>query len=152
MSTDKSVDLSLLDRSIDDIEDLPGFGAPVAGTYTLSCTVVTKVVPMKGKDTSCVEAAFEVIECLEKNDPSDEENTPAGTKFSMLFQLENPTALAKMKEFLTPLAVHFGERNLGVLITEHLKEPVIISAVCKRRADKQDADKFYPVVSQVSVA
>jgi hypothetical protein len=70
----------------------------------------------------------------------------------MLFQLGNETAEGKMKELLMPLAAHFGERSLLKLVTDTLKEPVIISATVKRRKDKDDPDKFYPSISNVTVA
>ena len=144
---------SLLDKSIDDIEDLAGFETPVAGMYSLKLYTAVKVVKMSGKDTDCVEANFEVIECLEQNDPG-ELPTKSGTKFSVLFQLGHEISEGKMKELLIPIAAHFGERSMLKLITEVLaqSENVIIVAKVKRRADKTDKEKFYPDVSNVTVA
>lgn len=150
MSNDKSFNLGLLDKSIDDIEDLPGFEVPVAGVYSLKFSTAVKVVKMKGIDKDCVEANFEVIECVEQNDP-EETPTKAGTKFSMLFQLGNDVAEGKMKELLTPIGAHFNVANLGTLVTETCKD-LIITATVKRRADKEDAEKFYPVVTNVMIA
>jgi hypothetical protein len=146
MSNEKSFNLGLLDKSIDDIEDLPGFEVPVNGVYTLKFSTAIKVV----KDKDCVEANFEVIECQEQNDP-EATPTKAGTKFSMLFQLENEIAQGKMKELVMPIAAHFGERNMGKLITETCKD-LIINAKVTRRADKEDKEKFYANVTNVTVA
>ena len=145
--------LTLLDASIDDIEDLAGFEVPIAGMYSLKIHTSVKVVKMVGKDTDCVEAAFEVIECLEQNDPNEHPTKP-GTRFSVLFQLTNEISMGKMKELLMPIAIHFGERNLLNLITKTLvpSENVIICAKVKRRADKTDKEKFYPDISSVTVA
>lgn len=148
---EKQFNLGLLDKSIDDIEDLPGFETPVNGIYTLKLKMGTKVVVMKNTPRDCVEANFEVVECQEQNDPEEKATTP-GTKFSMLFQVDNDIAMGKLKDILTPLAAHYGETNLGKLITETLAEDTIISAKVRRRADKEDKDKFYPDVSQVQVA
>lgn len=136
--------------SIDDIDDLPGFEAPVPGMYSLKFSTSTKVVKMKAGDTDCVEANFEVIECLEQNDPA-QEPTKAGTKFSVLFQMGQEVAMGKLKELLMPIAKHFNESNIGVLITETCKD-LIITAKVARRADKEDKEKFYPVVTNVTVA
>lgn len=140
---------SLLSKSIDDIEDLPGFEVPTPGMYSLKFSTQVKVV----KDRDCVEANFEVIECLEQNDPAEKAAIP-GTKFSMLFQLDNPIAEGKMKELMIPIAEAFGERNMLTLITETcaVSQGVIIAAKVTRRPDKEDKDKFYAVVSQVTLA
>lgn len=136
---------SLLDKSIDDIDDLPGFEVPVNGVYTLKFSTAIKQV----NDKDCVEAAFEVIECQEQNDPN-ETPTKVGTKFSTLFQLGNDIAEGKMKELVMPVAAHFGERNMLKLITDVCKDLIIIAKV-KRRADKQDKDRFYADVSNVVI-
>lgn len=150
MSSDKQFNLGLLDKGIDDIDDLPGFSVPVNGVYSLKFSTAIKVVKMKGIEKDCVEANFEVIECIEQNDPEEAATTP-GTKFSMLFQLGNEIAEGKMKELLTPIASHFGERSLGKLVTETCKD-LIITAKVARRADKEDSEKFYPVVTNVVIA
>lgn len=146
MTQSTSVNLSLLDKSIDDIEDLPGFEVPVNGVYSLKFNTAVKVV----NEVDCVEANFEVIECIEQNDPN-EPATKAGTKFSMLFRLNNDIALGKMKELLVPIAKHFDEGNLLKLITDTCKD-LIIAAKVKRRADKEDKEKFYADVSNVVVS
>lgn len=141
-----SINLSLLDKSIDDIEDLPGFEVPVNGVYSLKFNTAVKVV----NEVDCVEANFEVIEVIEQNDPN-EAPTKAGTKFSMLFRLNNDVALGKMKELLMPIAKHFDEGNLLKLITDTCKD-LVIAAKVKRRADKEDKEKFYADVSNVVVS
>lgn len=138
--------LSLLDKSIDDIDDLPGFEVPVNGIYSLKFNTAVKVV----NEVDCVEANFEVIECVEQNDPNETATKP-GTKFSMLFRLNNDIALGKMKELLIPIAKHFNEGNLLKLITDTCKD-LIISAKVKRRADKEDKEKFYADVSNVVIS
>lgn len=142
---------SLLSKSIDDIEDLAGFEVPYPGMYSLKLSTSVKVVEMKGSPRDCVEVNFEVIECMEKNNSEDPDTKP-GTKFSTLFQLGHEVSEGKMKELLLPIAAHFGVRDMAVLITEICKDGVIVAAKVKRRADKEDKDKFYPDVSQLVVA
>lgn len=139
--------LNLLDKSIDDIEDLPGFAVPHNGLFSLRFS--TSIKTIAGKEA--VEASFEVLEALELNDPStsgDSANKP-GTKFSSLFFLEGDNAemsVARLKELVAPVGEHTGERNLLKLVTEVCKDLVVVGKV-KRRADKQDKEKFYADVS-----
>jgi hypothetical protein len=137
---------NLLDMSIDDIEDLAGFEVPPSGVYTMKFNTAIKQVNNK----DCVEAAFEVIECSEQDDPNAAP-AKAGTKFSTLYFLDNEISMGKMKELLIPVAAHFGERNLQVLVTETCKD-LIVAGKVKRRADKQDKDKFYADVSGLMLA
>lgn len=145
MSATRQFNASLLDKSIDDIEDLAGFEVPVNGLYTLKFTTAIKVVNNK----DAVEANFEVIDCIEQQDPNEVATKP-GTKFSTLFMLDNEIAAGRMKALIAPIAEHFNERNLGTLITETIKDLVVVAKV-KRRADKEDKEKFYADVSGLVV-
>lgn len=149
MTQTHTPNLGLLDMSIDDIDDLPGFEVPVNGVYSLKFWTQVKIVNNK----DCVEQNFEVIECLEQND-AGETATKVGVKFSMLAQLGNEIAEGKMKAIMLPIAAHFGERNMLKLITDTCSQAsgVIITAKVKRRADKEDKDRFYADVSNVVVA
>ena len=142
----KQIDLGLLDKSIDDIDDLAGFEAPVPGYYSLKFSTELKVV----NDKDCVSCNFEVIECLEQNDDSLEP-TKIGTKFNTLHQLENDIALGKLKEMLKPVSQHFGVSNLATLVQETCKD-LIVAGKVKRRKDKTDPDKFYADVGALTVA
>lgn len=144
--SNKQVNLALLDKSIDDIDDLPGFEVPVPGMYTLKFWTELKVV----NDKDCVSCNFETIECLEQND-AEEPPTKSGTKFNTLHQVENDIAMGKLKELLVPVSQHFGVSNVATLVTETCKEPLIVVAKVKRRKDKNDADKFYADVSGLQV-
>lgn len=146
---------ALLDMSIDDIEDLPGFAVPANGTYSLKMATALKVV----NDNTCIETNFEVLEALELNEPDEVENDPEmakasspGTKFSMLTQVENDIAMGKFKAMIASVADHFGERNLLKLVTDTLKDPIIIAATVKRRYDKKDDTKVYADVSGIVVS
>lgn len=142
----REFNMASLDRSIDDIEELAGFEVPVNGMYTLKFKMDLKVV--NNKDAA--EASFEVVECLEQNDP-EETPTKPGTKFSTLFFVENDIALSNMKKFLVPFVEHFGESNVLKLIVDNLKEEVVIAAKVKRKEDKKEEGKFYADVSEVTV-
>lgn len=149
MSANRTPNLDLLDKSLDDIESLPGFEVPVNGVYTLKFHTDIKVVNNK----DCIESNFEVMECLEQNDP-ELAPTAIGTKFSLLSQLENDIAMGKFKELIAPVAKHFGEGNLAKLVQDVCNKDagLIITAKVKRRADKNDSEKFYADVSGIVVA
>lgn len=143
--------LSILDKSIDEIDDLPGFAVPNNGLYSLKFS--TSIKSINGKE--CVEANFEVLECLELNDASTEGDpaNKAGTKFSCLFFLEGDNAdksISRLKELVAPVAESTGERNLLKLVTEVIKDMIVVGKV-KRRADKTDKDKFYADVSGLTL-
>lgn len=139
-------DFSLLDKTLDDIEDLAGFETPVPGVYTLKLKMETKVINNK----PAVVANMEVIECQEQDDPEAEATKP-DTKFSVAFFLNNEVGLGKLKEFLLQPAEFFGESNLKVLLTEHMKESLVCSATVKRKKNKEDPDKPYADVSNVVI-
>lgn len=146
----REINLSLLDKSIDDIEDLAGFEVPVNGSYSMKVWTELKLV----NDKDCIETNFEVIECLEKQNDADPDTKP-GTKFSMLTQIENDTALSRFKmDIGAPTAAHFGEGNLLKQVTEvlHKDQGIICTATVKRRADKEDKDKFYANVKNLQFA
>lgn len=147
--TDLDKSLSLLDKSIDDIEDLPGFAVPPIGTYSLKMTCSVKDI----NNFANIESNFEVIEALELNNPeeADSPNAKPGTKFSVLSRIENDIAMGKFKEMVAPIAAHFGEKNVGKLVSEVIKDLVIVGSV-KHRKNKEDADKPYGDVSNITVA
>lgn len=145
MST-QTPNLALLDRDLDDIEDIAGFETPINGVYTLKFSTNFKTV--NGKPA--VVADFEVISCEEQQDP-DAAPTRPGTKFGVLFMIENEIALSRLKDLLKQPSDHFGVRNLGKLVEETCKDLICVAKV-KRRKNKDDEDKPYAEVSNLVVA
>ena len=141
--------LDMLDMNLSDIADLPGFEVPHPGEYILKVDATVKSV----NDKQAVEIGYEVVECLKKNNDADPDTTP-GTKFSQLFFLQGEpdgvkVALGRLKQLLAPLAEQLGEGNLLVLVRDHLKS-LMVSATVNRRKDKNDPDRFYPDVKNLS--
>lgn len=146
----KDDELMLLDMSLEDIEDLPGFTVPVNGEYNLKINGEVKKV----SDKIAVELSYEVIDCVKKNNEADEDTIP-GTKFSQLFFVQGkPEAvkisLGKLKELLSGVAEQRGEGNLLLLVRDHLKN-VTGKATVTRRADKEDKEKFYANVKNLEL-
>ncbi len=148
--SNKQLDMSLLDKSLDDIDDLPGFAVPSNGEYLLSISMAVKEV----NDKAAVEASFEVIECLKKDNDADPDSKK-GDKFSTLFFLEGEEAsvkisLGKLKEMLMDVAEATGQSNLLVLVRDTLAN-AIVQATVKRRTDREDKEKFYATVKNMKL-
>ena len=148
MSNDALNALSLLDKSIDDIEDLPGFEVPPQGVYTFKMNCAVKAV----NDKPAIETTFEVMEAMELNDSTlDVSGVKIGTKFSILSFIHNDVAMGKFKELVAPIAAHSGENNVAKLVTEVIKDLVVV-ATLKHRKNKEDESKPYADVSKITVA
>ena len=144
--------LNLLDKSIDEIDDLPGFEVPQNGMFSFRFSTATKSI--NGKEY--VEANFEVLEAIELNDPSTagESCNKPGTKFSMLFGLEGEHAdksISRLKELVAPISDSTGERNLLKLVTEVCKDMVVVGKVKRRVTKKDGEEKIYADVSDLQV-
>lgn len=133
----------LFAASIDDIADLPSYEVPVEGSYIFTVSAEVKKV----NDKDVVEASYVVQELVEPRDPAG--TAVPGTKFSTIFMIDNEYGIGNLKKFLTPFAAHFSNNNVGELIGE-IKE-VSIAATLKHRKDKNDPDKVYAVVSNITV-
>lgn len=136
----------LFSASLDDIADLPSYETPSKGAYIATVTTSTKEIGGK----PAVEAEFTIVETVELENAEDK--APAtGSKFSTAFILGNSISEGKLKEFLTPFGAHFGTSSIGELVRDHIKD-VTISFTMKHRKDKEDKEKFYPDVRNITVA
>lgn len=148
MSQEQVGGFDLLDNDIDDFEDLPEFATPWPGNYKF----IVKGEPKKVNDKDSVTLTFELLETIEVEDKFKEmEPYKPGTKFSILYQLDNEFARGNLKKDLMPFCNHFGTRRPSELLNGPLKEGVTITATCKRRKNKEDEDKPYAVVSNIVI-
>lgn len=145
--------LGLLDRELDDIEDLPGFECPVDGQYLLTMKMALKEV----SNRPAVEVGYEVMDTLKKDNEEDT-TTVAGTKFSQLCFLKPKPggdaesvkySIDQLKKLTKPIAQRVGEGNLLKLITEHLSTGMIVSAKVVGKTDKENPEIRRPRVSGV---
>lgn len=154
MSNDnaKEFDLSVLDVSLDDIDDLPSFDCPPNGTYQLLVNATTKVFEGKeGKpDSQCVVFDYEIVDVIELADKTGP-TAKAGDKFGELFGLGSEDGIKYLKKAVLPYAAHFSTNNLRELISDKIQQ-VIVTATVKGRKDKNDPDKKYAGVSNVIVS
>jgi hypothetical protein len=154
----EELDIGLLDMGLDEIETLPGFETPVEGEYILDLKSALKKV---GKNI-VVETAFELLECVKKNNDEDPDSQP-GTKFSNIYTIKSgdtdPDKRAeaermgkgKLKELLLGISETANETNVGVLVRDVIGH-CQVKATVKRRQDKEDKEKFYPVIKNMMLA
>lgn len=145
MSNDAIRDLdSLMDASMDDIDDLPPVGVPPSGHYNLNVTAERK----ESKDGSSEYIQFSyVVEAVnEVRDPAEESQAAVGMKFSQMFSpikkdgTINEFGIGFLKEACAPFSAHFGISKMGETIAQINK--VSVAASLSRRVDKKDADRF----------
>lgn len=137
---------SLFDADLNDIADLAAFEVPPPGVYICNVSAEVKEI----NNTPAVTANFTVLETVELKD-RDAKQTAAGTKFSVAFMLGKGISEGKLKQFLAPFAEHFGTSNVGQLVKDKLAEEVTVSIVLKNRKDKDDPERVYPDVREITV-
>lgn len=148
----------ILDKSIDDIADLPSFKAPDTGMYRLSITFDTKEINKK----PAVVARFVVRELLALADDAIPENERAkpGDKFDVPHILKDEDgkdsefAWGMLKALIKPFEIHFGETNLKTLIKKMATEggeSVDITAKVVKKQRKDDKDKFSARVEEIVI-
>lgn len=143
---DDDIDLDLLDKNLTDIEDLPSFEVPPRGTYTFLVNAGTKKV----NGHPCVTLDYEVVDTIQLADPTKDKAPVPGSKFNSLFMLDNEFGEGNMKKNLAPYAEFFGTDNVKVLVKEKIQNVVIQGSV-KHRKDKDDPDRVYGEVKNVTI-
>lgn len=149
--------LALLDKSLDDIEDLPGFEVPYNGRYLLKASASFKRIKSIEKKTNnlATEISLEVMECLAKDNDADPDTIP-GTKFSQLFFMQGEDeavriSMGMMKQFTKPLGEHYGEGNLAKIVRNLQTEPLLLAATIVRRQDKNNPEIYRARLSVIEV-
>jgi len=145
MSNDAIRDLdSLMDASMDDIDDLPPVGVPPSGHYNLLVTAERK--ENKEKTSEYIQFSYEVEAINEVKDPAEEAQAAVGMKFSQMFSpikkdgTVNEFGIGFLKEAVAPFSAHFGTSKMGETIAQINK--ISVAASLSRRVDKKDADRF----------
>lgn len=137
---------ALLDKNLDDIDDLPEFKTFPAGIH--KCNIkwarkdIEKTVDGSKKKVPHMELTLTAIETLELADQADQDKLPkVGDKCSTAYDLTNEFALGALKKAVKSLAEATGKQKLMEIIRE--TDGFEVAAVTKVRKDKNDKDKFY---------
>lgn len=146
---------SLLDKSIDDLADLPEFKVPDTGVYKLSVVCDTKEINNKPAVTARL-TVREVVELVDSTIP-EEQRAKAGDSFDLMFLLKNDAgedmeiSWGRLKEFAQPFQAHFNEGHLGKLLRGPLAQSVDITAKVVKKQRKDDKEKFDARVSDITI-
>lgn len=127
---------ALLGASLDDLPDMPAFVTWPAGAYRCAVSLEMKEI----NDNPVVEAKYTLKEVLELAKDGDKAPEPGSTN-SEAFFLNKEIGIGKLKEFLKPFAIKFGEGGVQALID--LIKNIEVDVVNKPRKDKEDKDKSY---------
>jgi len=135
---------SLLDATLDDLEDLPSFQPFSAGAHRVLASMELKEI--NGK--SAIELSFKMLETLELANPNDEPPKANDTANTM-FMLDNEYGRGNLKKVATPLGAALGATSIREIVEQTKDiECVILSSV---RVDKNDPDKKYLQVKELNV-
>lgn len=138
------------DATLDDVEDLPGFGIPLTGAYQviIKDTDWDKLV----NDKSAINYEFMIEEIHEvTEEPEDGEAAPKiGDIFSSFWFKNNKFALDIFKK---KLALPISKR-LGTTVVREIVEQskgLQMMMVIKRKRDKKDKDVFRLEIKMAAV-
>lgn len=135
---------SLMNASMDDIDDLPPVGVPPTGHYNISVTASRETSESSGSEY--IKFSYEVEAVNEVKNPEEEKQAAVGQKFTQIFSpfkkdgTVNEFGLGYLKEACAPFSAHFGTRAMGETIAQINKISVAASLV--RRQDKKDPERF----------
>jgi len=135
---------TLLDATLDDLEDLPEFKPFPGGAHRVLASFEAKTVGIK----TAIELSFKLLETMELTNPQDEPSKPGDTA-STLFFLDNEYGVGNFKRCAKPFAEALAF-STNREIVEGVKEVecVIITSIKK---DKNDPDKKYLNVKEIQV-
>ena len=153
MSNKAFADLdSLIDASMDDIDDLPPVGVPPTGHYNLLITA-SREASQAGSEY--IKFSYEVEAVNEVKDAAEESQAAVGMKFNQIFSpfkkdgTVNEYGLGFLKEACAPFAAHFGTAKMGDTIAQIDK--ISVAASLARRKDKRDPDRWNFSIKDVVV-
>jgi len=135
---------SLMNASMDDIDDLPPVGVPPTGHYGLIVTASREASGTSGNEY--IKFSYEVESVNEVKNPEEEKQAAVGQKFTQIFSpfkkdgTVNDFGLGYLKEACAPFSAHFGTGSLGDTIGQINK--VSVAASLQRSQDKKDAERF----------
>lgn len=135
---------SLMDASMDDIDDLPAVGVPPTGHYNLS--VSAERVSNKDATGEYIKFSYVVEAVNEIKNSEEESQAEIGQKFTQNFSpikkdgTVNEWGMGFLKEAVAPFSAHFGTSKMGETIA-HIHQ-VSVAATLVRRVNKKEPDRF----------
>lgn len=144
---------TLLNASMDDLDDLPPTGVPPSGHYNLTMTMSIEEV---GDDKKQVIFSSYVIDDInELKDEDDAGEVKVGQQFREGFYVLkkdgkiNTFGIGSLKERLKPCVAVYNTDKIGELV--QLVKQVKIAASIKRTVNKKDPDNFNMKITDLVV-
>jgi hypothetical protein len=135
---------SLLDATLDDLEDLPSFKPFPPGVHRVLASFEQKEI--NGKPA--IELNLVMQETVELASSEDEE-PKQGDSCNTMFMLDNEFGRGNLKKCATPFGEALGFSSLRDIV-EGVKDVECI-AVTAVRKDKNDPDRLYLQVKEIQV-
>jgi hypothetical protein len=136
---------SLLNSSMDDLDDLPPVGVPPTGHYTLVVSA-ERVTPTEAGKNEYIKFSYEVEAVNEVKNHEEESQAAVGMKFSQIFSpfkkdgTVNAFGVGFLKEAIAPFVAHFCTRDIGEALQAINKVTVAASLI--RKQDRKDPERF----------
>lgn len=135
---------TLLDATLDDLEDLPTFTPFAAGAHRVLASLESKEI--NGKP--CVELTLKLVEVMELVDTNGTQPQPGDTSNTLYF-LDNEIGRGKFKAVASSFGEALGLSNLREIVEQVTDvECVIVNSVT---TDKNDPDKKYLNIKELQV-
>lgn len=135
---------SLLDTTLDDLEDLPEFKVFQPGGHKLSVTFSQKEI----NSNPVIDISCTLIETVELEDKQAEADPP-GTISSTPCFLNNEFGRAQLKRLSKPFAEKFGYSSIREVV-EGVQD-VEVLAITAQRTDRLDSSKKYLNIVELTV-
>lgn len=142
------MDFSILDGTLDDIEDLPGFAVYPSGAYLieLSKGLIQKVIGTH----PAVEMEMKCLEVKELSSPEDATKSPkVGDICSIAFMLDNEIGRGKLKQVLDPIGERLGTKNNREIMTASKGIQAVV--IIKKTEDKVKGKEYANLIRFVPV-
>ena len=149
MTDESNIDIdidSLLDVSLDDIDDLPEFGSYPLGAHKVLATFEQKDI----NGSPAVELGFKYISCESLTNSKDVE-PKEGDMASVLFMLNNEVGLGKLKAMAIPMGVSLGLEKPSIRDIIEAVTDVECLIITSFRKNKNDPDSPYMNVKELAV-
>jgi hypothetical protein len=139
---------SILDGTLEDLNDLPGFKVPPTGGYAVS--IVANTIKKVGDHENTVEAKFVIKEVLEVTEVGvpDDQMCVAGDEFAVLFMTDNETGVGFLKEYLKVIGPAVGSTKTKEILEQSKGLDLVV--VVKRTYNK-DSERHNVNLKKIDV-
>lgn len=141
----------LLDGTLDDIEDLPGFIQLPTGAYKvlLAEGFRNKVISSEGKDHPAVDLPMTVKEIIELGNAEEAQEVKVNDVATLTWMMDNETGKGFFKEAIRPLYTHLNANSYNEAMKNSRGMEVIV--VISRTFNK-DKQRHFMQLKKLTVA